>query len=68
MLTKIDALINEAEHDIGQLLKQLELSTNQVVEELHLCGTDVTELHDHEKKLLRHVVIRTRDLPGSNWG
>ena len=67
MRTKIDVLVSEAEHNIGQLLKQLELNTNRVVEELHLCGTDVTESYDHEKKLLRRVVIKTRNLPGSNW-
>jgi hypothetical protein len=67
MHTKVAALISETEHDIGQLLKQLELSTNQVVEELRLCDMDVTESYGHEKKLLRHVIIKTCRLPGSNW-
>jgi hypothetical protein len=66
MHTKVDALISETEHDIGQLLKKLELSTNQIVEVLRLCNMEITESYGHEKKVLRHVIIKTCRLPGSN--
>jgi hypothetical protein len=65
--TEIDRLVQIAELEIGQILKRLELETNQLVDDIELCCVLVDEGPEGGPTYLRHVLLKMRCLPGSNW-
>lgn len=61
------AKVKTAELEIGQILKHLEQETNQLVEDVELCCFEDGERFEEGPIYLRHVVIRMRRPPGTNW-
>jgi hypothetical protein len=64
---EIDRLVRRAELEIGQILKRLKLETNQLVDDIELCCMAVDENFENGPTYLRHVLLKMRCLPGSNW-
>jgi hypothetical protein len=65
--TDVSGKIKKAESEIGQILKHLEQETNQLVEDLELCCFEDGGHDDDRPTYLRHVLIKMRCMPGTNW-
>lgn len=65
--TEICEKVKHAELEMGQILKRLELETNQLVEDLELCCSENIWGPDDRPMYLRHVLIKLRCMPGTNW-
>jgi hypothetical protein len=64
---QVNSAIKSAELEIGQILKRLELETSQLVEDLELCCYEDGRQLEERPVYLRHVLIKMRCMPGTNW-
>lgn len=60
-------LKSKAQHEIGRILKDLELSTNSIVEKIGISCKDFTSYDSVGVEIGKQVEIKMTDSPGSNW-
>jgi len=59
--------VTKAEREIALILKQLELDTGSIVQELKLYDLDVTTMDDLDRMWQRRVEIEMWRQPGTKW-
>lgn len=58
---------DEAEVEIGQILKQLEIDSTMLVNSICIKDIDVTELDSPRQELICRVHIELKPVPGRRW-
>lgn len=58
---------DEAERQIGQILKQLEKDSTMLVDSICIKDIDITNIDSVRRELLCRVHIELRPVPGRRW-
>lgn len=57
----------EAERQIAEILKRLEIDSNCVVSAVSILADEVTRIDDSERQYKRRVEVETSQSPGNWW-
>jgi hypothetical protein len=58
----------EAEKQIARILRDLEIATDTLVDEVNLSRIDITQMMDKATQHVMTVTVNLRRKPGHEWG
>lgn len=61
------AAIEQARREITRILRDLEIETGEVVEDIHVRDVDITCVDDDRQQAIRFLCIEMRRQPGMRW-